>query len=126
MRRDPLLGCVRFAAGTLLTPGEQDVLRRFCSGLRRLARLPERVAVFGSRVRGGANERSDLDVAVLMQGERDPALESAVSAIALAATRHYRLGGYGIALRPIVFYAGAPDPFLEAIRAELEVVWTRA
>ena len=32
LRRDPLLAAVRFDPGTLLTPGEQDVLRRFCAG----------------------------------------------------------------------------------------------
>lgn len=125
MRRDPLLEAVRFAPDSLLTPGEQDVLRRFCAGFRRLPRMPRRAAVFGSRARGGSHAHSDLDVAVLADGVRDSAFDSALSAIALRAQQPYWLDGYGISLRPVVFYRDEPAAFLNAIRNDLEVVWTR-
>ena len=124
MQPDPLLLAVRFAPGTLLTPGEQDVLRRFCAAFGRLPRLPQRVAVFGSRARGESNARSDLDVAVLVRGARDPAFESALSAIAMEAQAPYWMDGYGIFLRPVVFDgAGAMMP--SPIRNDLEAIWTR-
>lgn len=125
MRRDPLLEAVRFARDTVLSPGEQDVLRRFCGAFGSLPRVPARAAVFGSRARGDSHERSDLDVAVLADGPRDRSFESALSAIALSAQRPYWLDGYGISLRPVVFYRGEPAAFLNAIRDDLEVVWKR-
>ena len=125
MRRDPLLAAVRFGRATHLSPGEQDVLRRFCGEFARLPRLPAWAAVFGSRARGASQAHSDLDVAVLVDAPRDPAFESALSAIALAAQRPYWLGAYGISLRPVPVYPGESAPFLDAIRDEMEVVWTR-
>ena len=125
MRRDPLLGALRFSRDTLLTPGEQDVLRRFCAHLGKLPRLPHSVAVFGSRAKGGSDEHSDLDVAVLADGSRDRLFDAALSAIALGAQKPYWLDRYGISLRPVVFYQREPPGFLDAIRDDLEVVWTR-
>jgi hypothetical protein len=125
LRRDPLLEAVRFASRTLLTPGEQDVLRRFCAGFGGLPRMPRRAAVFGSRARGDSHAQSDLDVAVLAEGSRDRSFESALSALALRAQQPYWLEGYGISLRPVVFYRGEPAAFLHAIRDDMEVVWTR-
>ena len=125
MRRDPLLEAVRFARDTALSPGEQDVLRRFCGAFGSLPQVPARAAVFGSRARGASHPHSDLDVAVMVDAPRDPAFESALSAIALAAQRPYWLGEYGISLRPVPFYAGEQTALLEAIGGEMEVVWTR-
>lgn len=125
MRHDPVLAAVRFEADTLLTPGEQDVLRRFCAGLKRLPQLPQSVAVFGSRAKGGSHAHSDLDVAVLTDRPRDGSLEQALSAIALRAQRPYWLDQYGISLRPVPIYREEPSAFLEAIRDELEVIWKR-
>ena len=125
MRHDPILEAVRFAGDTALSPGEQEVLRRFCGAFGSLPQLPSRAAVFGSRARGASHPHSDLDVAVLVDAARDPAFEPALSAIALAAQRRYWLGEYGISLRPVPLYRGEPASFLQAIRGDLEVIWTR-
>lgn len=125
MRRDPVLAAMRFEPDSLLTPGEQEVLRRFCAGLAKLPRLPRSVAVFGSRARGGSHAHSDLDVAVLTDQPRDRSLENALSAIALGAQQDYWIGEYGISLRPVAVHRGERSGFLDAIRPEMEVVWTR-
>lgn len=125
MRRDPLLSAVRFGSDTSLSPGEQDVLRRFCGAFGKLPRLPAWAAVFGSRARGASHPHSDLDVAVLVDAPRDTAFEPALSAIALAAQRPYWLGDYGISLRPVPFFLGERAAILDAIRDEMELVWTR-
>lgn len=121
---DPLLARVHFASDTFLTPGEQDVLRRFCAGLRKLPRLAQRVAVFGSRARGGSDERSDLDVAVYFDGGRDRETESRLSWIAGEAARGYRVGGCGIYLRPVPLYGRTDAAFAAAIEGEAQTIWT--
>ena len=124
-RRDPMLEAVRFDPSSLLTPGERDVLRRFCAGFARLSRLPVKAAVFGSRARGGSDEDSDLDLAVFLgAGARRPETESVLSALAEESTRRYRSGRYGIRLRPLPLYDGADAPFIRGIREEMETVWT--
>lgn len=124
MRRDAVAAAVRFDPATLLTPGEQDVLRRFCAGFRKLPRLPRRAAVFGSRARGGSDERSDLDVAVYLGADRDRGAESRLSAIADEATRRYRSERYGIFLRPVALYGRTDAAFAAAIEREAQTIWT--
>lgn len=124
MRRDPVLEAVRFDPDTLLSPGEQDALRRFCAGFSKLTRLPQRAAVFGSRARGGSDERSDLDVAVYFDGGRDRETESRLSWIAGEAARRYRSGHYGIFLRPVPLYGRSDAAFAAAIEPEAQTIWT--
>ena len=125
MRNDRLLAAVRFHPDTLLTPGEQHVLQRFCSQFRRLPRLPERVGVFGSRSKGGASEHSDLDVAVLFSGPPDSVIETLIHDIAFDARKLYCSGQYGIFLKAVPFFEDESSRFLDSIRDELELVWTK-
>lgn len=125
LEKSPLLAAVRFDRHTLLTPGEQDVLRRFCGGLGRIAALPRKVAVFGSRAKGTAHQRSDLDLAIFLDGARSPAIEQALARLAFQAQAPYREDRYGIFLKPVAFFRGESAAFRNAVRPELEVVWTR-
>lgn len=123
---DPVASAVRFAKGTLLTPTEQDVLRRFCAGLRRLPQLPVKVAIFGSRARGGSGVDSDLDVAVVMGCARSADVERTLVALAHRAHAPYQEGDGGIRLRPVaVFQEDRPKGFFTSIRNQMEPVWTR-
>jgi hypothetical protein len=125
LRTDPFLAAMRFAPLTCLTPGEQDVLRRFCAGLARIGQTPRKVAVFGSRARGSSHAGSDLDVAVFLDGDNSADIERALARVALRAQAPYREGAYGIHLKPVALFRDAPRAFLESIAPDLEVVWTR-
>jgi hypothetical protein len=125
--RDPLLAGVRFSENSLLTPGEREVLRRFCAAFAALPRVPQTALVFGSRARGDADERSDLDVAVRFAGARDREIESALSRIALRARRGYCSGEYGVLLKPVALFdteRGA-SALAQAVAVEGDTIWTR-
>lgn len=123
---DQVAAAVRFASDTLLTPTEQDVVRRFCAGLRRLPQLPLQVAIFGSRASGGSGVHSDLDVAVVMGCDRSGDIERTLASLAHRAHAPYREGGAGIHLRPVaVFSEDQPKGFFTAIQNQMEAVWTR-
>ncbi|MGQ0651554.1 MAG: nucleotidyltransferase family protein [Betaproteobacteria bacterium] len=125
--RDPLLAGVRFSEASLLTPGEREVLRRFCAQAAALPRAARKVLVFGSRARGDADERSDLDVAVRFAGARDRQIESALSGIALRARRGYSTARYGIRLKPVALFDAerGASALAHAVAAEGETIWTR-
>ncbi len=123
---DPVACAVRFAKDTLLTPAEQDVLRRFCAGLRRLPQLPLKVAIFGSRARGGSGVHSDLDVAVVMGCGRSGAIERTLASLAQRAHAPYHEADAGIRLRPVAVFSGDQSKgFFTAIQNQMEPVWTR-
>jgi hypothetical protein len=123
-RRDPHVAAVRFAASSLLTPGERDVVRRFIAGLKRLPVRPSRVAIFGSRARGGSRIDSDVDVAVFMPAV-GATLQERVLAAAARAQAPYAVAGAAIVLRPVVLPDRPRGAFHEGIRNDLEIVWTR-
>jgi hypothetical protein len=125
--RDPSLAGMRFSESSLLTPGEREVLRRFCAGAAALPRPPRQVLVFGSRALGGADERSDLDIAVRFAGARDREIEAALSAIALRARRGYCSGEYGIFLKPVALFDAERglSALAQAVAAEGQAIWTR-
>lgn len=125
-RRDPVLNAVRFKRDSLLTPGEQDVLRRFCAGLARAPALPLQLAVFGSRVTGTSDQRSDLDLALVVNAEMATSdFQEMLSRLALRAQAPYREGAYGIFLKPMLVEKGGRSALLASIREHSEVIWTR-
>lgn len=121
-----MLHAVRFRRGSFLTPGEQDVLRRFCAGLGRLPARPSKIAVFGSRARGASHAHSDLDVAVLVEpGDATPELDAALAKLAMSADSPYREKGYGIFLKPVAVETGRDGRFHDSIQKDFDIVWTR-
>lgn len=123
---DPVAASVRFSKDTLLTPAEQDVVRRFCGGLRRLPELPLHVAIFGSRAKGGSGVNSDLDVAVVMESHQSAQVSRTLAALAYKAAAPYQEDGGGIHLKPVpIFIEDRHKGFFTAIRRHLDTVWTR-
>lgn len=107
-----------------LTPLENALLAEFWERVRALAgaRL-ERIAVFGSRARGGSRADSDLDVAVFIAGQEDRALRAAIYAAASEAAAALEGGDLAL-LQPSVIFAGSPRTgFVAALEREARP-WT--
>ena len=102
-----------------LTPLENALLADFYGRVRALAGARfERIAVFGSRIRGGSRADSDLDVAVFLAGGEDRALRAAVYAEAADAAAALE-GGDPALLQPSVIFAGsARTRFVEIVERE--------
>jgi len=112
---------VRAAAPGLaqLTPLENALLADFSGRVRALAgaRLA-RIAVFGSRARGGSRPDSDLDVAVFLAGGEDRALRAGIYACAAEAAAALEGGDLAL-LQPSVIFAGsARTRFVEIVERE--------
>ena len=102
-----------------LTPLENALLADFAGRVRALAgERFERIAVFGSRARGGSSADSDLDAAVFLSGGEDRALRAAIYAAAAEACSALE-GGEPALLQPSVIFAGsARTRFVELVERE--------
>lgn len=107
-----------------LTPLENALVAEFSVRVRALAaaRL-ERIAVFGSRVRGGSRADSDLDVAVFVSGREDRPLRMAIYTAAAEAAAALE-GAEPALLQPSVIFAGsARTRFVDIVERE-GLPWT--
>ena len=102
-----------------LTPLENALVAEFSVRVRALAAARfERIAVFGSRIRGGSRADSDLDVAVFVTGGEDRALRAAIYAAAAEAAAALE-GAEPALLQPSVIFAGsARTRFVEIVERE--------
>ncbi|HYF07070.1 MAG TPA: nucleotidyltransferase domain-containing protein [Acetobacteraceae bacterium] len=108
-----------------LSPAEEKLLHRFVERL--LAIVPvgivRAVVVFGSRARGGSNERSDLDVAVEIAPEADVlALRHLASGVADGVMSE--MDAYGLGLSVLVLPPGPPTGVRGAIQRDGIRVWS--
>lgn len=105
-----------------LSPAEDLLLTRFRERL--LACAPagsvRAIVVFGSRARGGSDEFSDLDVAVVVHGDVRAAQAASVEA-AWRASEELDLHGLGLA--PVARPAGADTPLDRNIARDGIHVW---
>jgi predicted nucleotidyltransferase len=102
-----------------LTPLENVLVGDFAGRVRALAagRLA-RIAVFGSRIRGGSRADSDLDVAVFLAGREDRALRAAIYGAAAEAAAALE-GAEPALLQPAVIFAGsARTRFVDIVERE--------
>lgn len=102
-----------------LTPFENGLLADFTGRIRTLAgKRLARIAVFGSRIRGGSRADSDLDVAVFLTGNEDRALRAAIYTAAAEASAGAGGGDFPL-LQPSVIFAGsARTRFVELVERE--------
>jgi predicted nucleotidyltransferase len=102
-----------------LTPLENALVAEFAARVRALAAARfARIAVFGSRVRGGSRADSDLDVAVFVAGREDRALRRAIYAAAAEAAAALE-GAEPALLQPAVIFDGsARTRFVEIVERE--------
>ena len=102
-----------------LTPLENALVAEFAARVRALAAARfARIAVFGSRVRGGSRADSDLDVAVFVTGREDRVLRRAIYAAAAEAAAALE-GAEPALLQPAVIFAGsARTRFVDIVERE--------
>lgn len=107
-----------------LTPLENSLLADFAGRVRTLAgaRLA-RISVFGSRVRGGSRADSDLDVAVLLDGNEDRALRARIYDAAAHAALALECGDPALLQPSVIFARSARTRFVEIVERE-GVTWT--
>lgn len=102
-----------------LTPLENALLADFSGRVRALAgaRLA-RIAVFGSRVRGGSRPDSDLDVAVFVSGGEDRALRAGIYGCAAEAGAALEGGDPALLQPSVIFEGSARTRFVEIVEQE--------
>ena len=96
-RGEPCAAGSKLGYNTPMTSLELDILARFRALLEQRVRLHALIA-YGSRARGDADEESDLDVAVVVDGELDPGVRRIISHCAYDAD-----SGSGIVISPMTF-----------------------
>ena len=107
-----------------LTPLENALLADFADRARALAGTRfERIAVFGSRIRGASRADSDLDVAVFVGGAEDRAVRAAIYAAAADAAAALE-GGDPALLQPSVIFSGSARTRLVEIVEREGQPWT--
>lgn len=115
----------RIAFPDHLTDLERPLLAALVARLSAASARVRAIVLFGSRARGRSTPESDLDVAVLVAGRRDPRLEDRI--VAIAADEQWRAPFDGaLRLSPLVVFSGEPAG---AIRRTLDregiALWTR-
>jgi len=115
----------RIAFPEHLTDLERPLLTALAARLAAASPRIRAIVLFGSRARGRSTPESDLDVAVLVAGRRDPKLEDRI--VAIAADVQWRAPFDGaLGLSPLVVFSGEPAG---AIRRTLDregiTLWTR-
>lgn len=121
---DPALARIDFSKAPLLTPSEQEALRRLVAFVGRFREPPARIAIFGSRAKGGSTIDSDLDVAVFVD-QPSGALERRVLAAAARAHAPYQVEGATLVLRPVLLGRRGRSALHDAVMQDIQVVWTR-
>jgi hypothetical protein len=106
-----------------LSDAERFALRSLAERVRRLDARVRALRLFGSRARGDARWDSDLDVAVMVRGARDAALERRIVAAFADVEWGPSLEG-SLRISPLVlFSATRRTPVLNAIEAGGVTVW---
>lgn len=116
---DPARARTAAAGLAQLTPLENALLADFGGRVRALAgaRL-ERIAVFGSRIRGGSRSDSDLDVAVFLAGGEDRILRASIYAAAAEAAAALEGGDPALLQPSVIFASSARTRFVEIVERE--------
>jgi predicted nucleotidyltransferase len=115
----------RIAFPDRLTALERRLLAALVARLAAESMRVGGIVLFGSRARGRSTPESDIDVAVLVAGNRDRKLEDRI--VALAADLQWQPPFEGLLrLSPLVLFAAEPAGLLRrALDREGIVLWTR-
>ena len=115
-------GCVQ-PLPEFLSAAERGALHALGARMALLGRRVRELRLFGSRARGVARWDSDFDLAVRVQGRRDPALERAIIAAFADVEWGAPLEG-ALRISPLVlFEAERPGPVGAAIERDGISVW---
>lgn len=108
------------------TPLEHRIFQRLADEIRTAGLPVSALRVFGSRARGHSRADSDLDIAVVVDSDRDPALERRIQALGEHLSVDDEDSGHRLRVQTVPFFRGDAAGFLaRTIARDLDTVWTR-
>lgn len=108
------------------TPLEHSIFQRMAEEIRTAGLPVSALRVFGSRARGHSSAESDLDIAVVVDSDRNPGLERRILALGEQFSQEDEDSGRRLRVQTVPLFRDDMAGFLaRTIARDLDTVWTK-